>query len=125
MAIPSGCAFFDQGFLKFVFSGNMTSGVDDIGKDHGRTAEDIVFKGHSFVNWNIVLDFDVVAYSYTIRMEPAMYNEKRIKKSELLHKQLSSHELTQMDSNRKKILHKDLSYKIVGLAMKAHSKLGS
>ena len=53
-----------------------------------------------------------------------MYNEKRIKKSELLHKQLSSHELTQMDSSKKKILHKDLSYKIVGLAMKVHSKLG-
>ena len=29
-----------------------------------------------------------------------------------------------MDSNRKKILHKDLSYKIVGLAMEVHSKLG-
>lgn len=29
-----------------------------------------------------------------------------------------------MDSNREKILHKDLSYKIVGLAMEVHSKLG-
>ncbi len=29
-----------------------------------------------------------------------------------------------MDSNKEKILHKDLSYKIVGLAMEVHSKLG-
>ena len=36
-----GCAFFDQGCLEFVFSGNMTSGVDDIGEDHGRTATEM------------------------------------------------------------------------------------
>ena len=29
-----------------------------------------------------------------------------------------------MDTNKDKILYKDLSYKIVGLAMKVHSKLG-
>ena len=29
-----------------------------------------------------------------------------------------------MDSNKEKILYKDLSYKIVGLAMEVHSKLG-
>ena len=29
-----------------------------------------------------------------------------------------------MDSNKDKILYKDLSYKIVGLAMEVHSKLG-
>jgi len=29
-----------------------------------------------------------------------------------------------MDSNKEKILYKDLSYKIVGLAMEVHRKLG-
>ena len=29
-----------------------------------------------------------------------------------------------MDTNKNKILYKDLSYKIVGLAMEVHSKLG-
>lgn len=29
-----------------------------------------------------------------------------------------------MDTNTEKILHKDLSYQIIGLAMQAHSKLG-
>ena len=29
-----------------------------------------------------------------------------------------------MDTNKDKILYKDLSYKIVGLAMEVHSKLG-
>jgi len=45
---------------------------------------------------------------------------------------LRSHEWTQMDTNEparhksggNEILYKDLSYKIVGLAMKVHSKLG-
>ena len=38
--------------------------------------------------------------------------------------QLFSHELTQMDTNENEILYKDLSYKIVGVAMRVHSKLG-
>ena len=29
-----------------------------------------------------------------------------------------------MDTNKEKILYKDLSYKIVGLAMEVHNKLG-
>jgi len=29
-----------------------------------------------------------------------------------------------MDTNKEKILHKDLSYKVVGLAMEVHNKLG-
>ncbi|ODS34607.1 MAG: hypothetical protein SCARUB_00187 [Candidatus Scalindua rubra] len=29
-----------------------------------------------------------------------------------------------MDTNKKEILYKDLSYKIIGIAMKVHSKLG-
>ncbi|GMT47447.1 MAG: hypothetical protein IEMM0007_1013 [bacterium] len=35
-----------------------------------------------------------------------------------------SYELTQMDTNGQKILYKDLSYAIVGLAMQVHNKLG-
>jgi len=35
-----------------------------------------------------------------------------------------SYELTQIDTNGKKILYKDLSYEIVGLAMQVHNKLG-
>ncbi len=35
-----------------------------------------------------------------------------------------SHEFTQMDTNEKDILYKDLSYKIVGLAMQVHNELG-
>ncbi len=35
-----------------------------------------------------------------------------------------SHELTRMNTNQEKILHKDLSYKIIGLAMEVHRKLG-
>ena len=32
--------------------------------------------------------------------------------------------MTQINSNKEKILHKELSYKIVGLAMEVHSQLG-
>ena len=32
--------------------------------------------------------------------------------------------MTQMDTNEEKILYKDLSYKIIGLAMEVHTKLG-
>ena len=32
--------------------------------------------------------------------------------------------MTRMTTNKEKILYKDLSYKIVGLAMEVHSKLG-
>ncbi|SRR5579885_2293930 len=35
-----------------------------------------------------------------------------------------SHELAQMSTNEKEILYKDISYKIIGLAMEVHSKLG-
>jgi len=35
-----------------------------------------------------------------------------------------SHEYTQMGTNEKDIFYKDLSYKIIGLAMEVHSKLG-
>ena len=39
-------------------------------------------------------------------------------------KNISSHELAQMGTNEDKILYKDLSYKIVGLAMQVYNKLG-
>ncbi len=39
-------------------------------------------------------------------------------------KGIFSHELTQMDTNDKKVVYKELSYKIVGLAMEVHKKLG-
>ena len=32
--------------------------------------------------------------------------------------------MSRMDTNKEKILYKDLSYKIIGLAMEVHSKLG-
>ncbi len=32
--------------------------------------------------------------------------------------------MTRMDTNKEKILYKDLSYKVIGLAMEVHSKLG-
>ena len=32
--------------------------------------------------------------------------------------------MSRMDTNKEKILYKDLSYKITGLAMEVHSKLG-
>ena len=35
-----------------------------------------------------------------------------------------SHELTRMFTNQEKILYKDLSYKIIGLAMRVHRELG-
>jgi len=35
-----------------------------------------------------------------------------------------SHELTRMYTNKKKILYKDLSYRIIGLAMEVHQELG-
>ena len=35
-----------------------------------------------------------------------------------------SHELTRMVTNEKEIIHKDLAYKVIGLAMEVHSKLG-
>ena len=35
-----------------------------------------------------------------------------------------SHKFTQMNTNNKKILYKELSYKIIGLAMEVYNKLG-
>src|SRR4030067_2221035 len=35
-----------------------------------------------------------------------------------------SHELTRMVTNEKEIIHKDLAYRVIGLAMEVHSGLG-
>src|SRR5450755_4494577 len=43
-------AALDQGSKVFVFARNMAARVDDIGKNHARPAEYIVFKRHVVVN---------------------------------------------------------------------------
>ncbi len=60
---PDGGAFPDQGFMIVIRTALrvFTAGINDIGKDHGRAAKDIVFQLHTFVNRNIVLDLDVIA----------------------------------------------------------------
>jgi GxxExxY protein len=40
-------------------------------------------------------------------------------------RRFSNHEFSRMNTNNKDIVYKDLSYKVVGLGMEVHSKLGS
>lgn len=58
---PKACAFFYEGFFVFVFSGDSTSGVNDVCKNHTRAAEDIVFQLHLIIDGDVVLHFDIGA----------------------------------------------------------------
>ncbi len=40
------------------------------------------------------------------------------------HHQLFNHEFSRMNTNNKEIIYKELSYKIIGLAMEVHTQLG-
>ena len=58
---PEGSALADEGGPELFFAGDGRAGVVDVGKDHGRSAEDVVFEGDVVVDGDVVLDFDVVA----------------------------------------------------------------
>lgn len=51
---------FNQSFLIFVTTVNLTAGIDDIGEDAGGTQETVVFDDDAGVDGDIVLDLDVV-----------------------------------------------------------------
>src|SRR5262249_40042939 len=51
----------DQRGRVFALPGDVTAGVEHVGEDAGRSAEDIVFQRHAFVDRDVVLDLHVVA----------------------------------------------------------------
>ena len=60
---PKGSAFLDKDRSDLVHLGDFSTRIVDIGKDHGRTAEDAIFEGHAFVDTDIVLDLALIADS--------------------------------------------------------------
>ncbi len=40
---------------------NSTSGIDYIGKNHGRSKKNIVLTNHALINGNVVLNLNIVA----------------------------------------------------------------
>ena len=55
------CTVFHKGGTDLVHLADFRPGVVDVGKDHGRTAEDAVFQGDPFVDGDVVLNFAAVA----------------------------------------------------------------
>ena len=53
-------ALLDERLAEFVLSRPMTSGIDDVRKNHRGAAKDVVLQGHSCVNGNVILDFHIV-----------------------------------------------------------------
>lgn len=53
--------FANEGFGEFMFAGNMAAGIGDVGKNHARAAENVVFECHAVENRDVVLDFDAVS----------------------------------------------------------------
>ena len=51
----------DEGAAVFVLAGYGRTRVVDVGKDHARAAENVVFERHGVVDADVVLDLDVVA----------------------------------------------------------------
>ena len=58
---PDGRPFFHQRLLIFVFPGNLTARVVDIGKNHTGTAEHVILQGHAFIDRDIILDLAAMA----------------------------------------------------------------
>lgn len=56
-----GRAALDQRVAIFVFAGDATAGVIDVGKDHARAAENVVLQRDVVVHRDVVLHLDVVA----------------------------------------------------------------
>ena len=54
---PRGRAVFHPGRADLVHLPDFGPWVVDVGKDHGRSAENTVFQGNAFVNGDIVLNF--------------------------------------------------------------------
>ena len=55
------CAFLDKCGADLVHFTDFRPWVIDVGKNHGWTAEDAVFKGDAFVHGNVVLDLAFIA----------------------------------------------------------------
>jgi len=58
-----GSALFHQSFPQFIHPDDGASRIEDIGKDHGRPAENIIFQGYTLIDRNVVLNLDVIAHS--------------------------------------------------------------
>lgn len=58
---PQGGATLDQRVAIFVLARDATAGVVDVGEDHARPAEHVVFQRNVVVHRDVVLHFDVVA----------------------------------------------------------------
>ena len=58
------CALFNERGSHLVHFADFRPGVVDVGKNHGRTAEDAVFQGDPFVDGDVVLNFASLADVY-------------------------------------------------------------
>jgi len=58
---PQGGAALDEGGADLIHLSDFGAGVEDVGEDHGRAAEDAVFQGDTFVDGDVVLNFAFVA----------------------------------------------------------------
>ena len=57
----NGGTFFNERLLVFAFSNDVASGINDIGKNTGGTAKNIVLQRYGIVDGHVVLNFDIVA----------------------------------------------------------------
>ncbi len=55
------CTSFDKGGADLVHLADFRPWIIDVGKDHGRTAEDAVFQSDAFIDGDVVLDFAFIA----------------------------------------------------------------
>src|SRR5580693_1220733 len=55
---------FHQRPVKFMFANYVTARIDDIRKNHRRAAEHIALQLHTFIDGDIVLNFDAISHDY-------------------------------------------------------------
>ena len=53
---PNGGASFDKGSLVLVLAFDVAAWIDHICEDHRRSAEDVIFKFHTGVHGDVILD---------------------------------------------------------------------
>ncbi|MNR18484.1 hypothetical protein D3C85_1352160 [compost metagenome] len=63
---PQRRAALHEGAAVFVLARDGRAWVVDIGEDHARPAEHIVFQGHRVIDADVVLDLDVVADGHVV-----------------------------------------------------------
>src|SRR3989338_6870134 len=66
---PESCTLAHKGSAIFVLAGHGSARIIDIGEDHARPAEHIVFQRYGVIDADVVLYFDVVADEHVVADE--------------------------------------------------------